>query len=103
MSTLKEMREWFLNFINLPSKVSLPLIATVAILMLAYIVNHLRIEGQLRTISELQNEVKELRYESITTSSELMNMSKQSEVIRRVEAEGLELKELTEPPRILKK
>lgn len=58
-------------------------------------------EGDLRRISELTSEIKELRYESISTSAELMNMSKQSEVIRRVEAEGLNLKELTEPPRIL--
>ena len=66
-----------------------------------YITNHLCVESDLREIAELTNEIKELRYESISTSSELMNMSKQSEVIRRVEAEGLGLKELTEPPRIL--
>ncbi len=103
MAGLKDARDKIADLLNLPKQVSLKTVVTVVLLMLFYIVNRLNIEDQLRTISELRTEVKELRYESITTSSELMNISKQSEVIRRVEAEGLELKELTEPPRILKK
>ena len=59
-------------------------------------------ERKIRTIDDLTSEIKELRYEQITTSAELMNMSKQSEVLRRTQAEGLGLKELTEPPRIIK-
>ncbi len=88
--------------LHLPSFVSPRLCALVVVLTVLYIINRLNIEDRLRRISELTDEVKELRYEAITTSSELMNMSKQSEVLRRIEAEGLDLKELTEPPRILK-
>ncbi len=46
----------------------------------------------------LEKELKELRFESITTASDLMYMSKQSEVVKRVEKEGLDLIESTEPP-----
>ncbi len=73
----------------------------VAGLTFIYINFQLEAEKNLRRLSDLNKEIKELRYESITTSAELMNMSKQSEVLRRVEAEGLDLKELTEPPRLL--
>ena len=60
-------------------------------------------EARVRRISDLTKEIKELRYEHITTQSELMNMSKQSEVLRRTEAENLGLHELTEPPRIVER
>lgn len=73
----------------------------VTLLVFLYITNHLSVDKNLRRLSELTSEIKELRYESITTSAELMNMSKQSEVLRRIDNEGLDLKELTEPPRIL--
>lgn len=73
----------------------------IVALVFLYITNHISVEKDLKLISDLQNEIKDLRNESITTSSELMNMSKQSEVFRRVQAEGLGLKEQTEPPRII--
>jgi len=73
----------------------------IVALVFLYITNHISVEKDIKRISELKNEIKDLRYESITTSSELMNMSKQSEVYRRVQAEGLGLKEQTEPPRII--
>ena len=73
----------------------------VGVLIFIYITNRLDTERQLRRIDDLNAEIKEMRYEHITTQSQLMNMSKQSEVLRRVELEGLELKELTEPPRII--
>jgi len=56
------------------------------------------LQNELYTLSR---EVKELRYEAITTSSDLMSMSKQSEVLDKIRARGVELNELTEPPRVL--
>lgn len=87
--------------LNLPKQLSFKMCVVIFLLLVAYVCQHSNIERQLREISDLTKEVKELRYEQITISSELMNMGKQSEVVRRVEAEGLGLKELTEPPRIL--
>lgn len=97
--------KWLQRLSN--GQVSLPLDFTpghlvfIAFLIFIYITNNLDTERKLRAINDLQSEIKELRYEHITTQSQLMNMSKQSEVLRRVEDEGLGLKELTEPPRIV--
>jgi len=73
------------------------------LLLILYITHNNCVERDLRRVSELKTELKDLRYQAITSSSELMNMSKQSEVARRINAEGLQLHELTEPPRIIVK
>ena len=46
----------------------------------------------------MEQEVRELRFESITHAAQLMFMSKQSEVKKRVNKEGLNLQESKEPP-----
>jgi len=48
---------------------------------------------------ELSKEISELRSQAITISSELMFISKQSEVAKLVELRGIGLKESVEPPR----
>ncbi len=72
-----------------------------AILGFLYISNHYKVERLQNKLYVLSREVKELRYEAITTSSELMSMSKQSEVLEKMRARGVDLNELTEPPRVL--
>ena len=66
-----------------------------------YIRNHYKVENLQRELYSLNNQVKELRYEALTTSSELMSMSKPSEVLEKVKKQGIALEELDEPPRIL--
>ncbi len=66
-----------------------------------YISNHYTVERLQNELYMLNREVKELRYEAVTTSSDLMSMSKQSEVLERMRARGVELNELTKPPRVL--
>ena len=66
-----------------------------------YISNHYKVEGLQKELYTLSREVKELRYEAITTSSDLMSMSKQSEVLEKMRARGVNLNELTEPPRVI--
>lgn len=78
-------------------------VAFCILLVIIYITHNNYVERDLNRVSKLKTEIKGLRYQSITLSSELMNMSKQSEVARRVNAEGLQLHELTEPPRIVSK
>lgn len=80
----------------------LPFGLFLAFFAFLYIGNHYRMEEQMREIAVLNKELKSLRYEAITTSSELMYMSKQSEVLKRVREKNLGLEELTEPPRRLK-
>lgn len=76
----------------------LPFIIFLVVLGIFYISNRYRSERVYRDMVGLEKELKELRFESITTASDLMYMSKQSEVVKRVKSEGLELIEATEPP-----
>jgi hypothetical protein len=76
-------------------------VAFVVFLGVLYIGNRYQMEHLLDRQAELLNELRDLKYESITTSSELMNMSKQSEVMERVRREGIELEVLKTPPRKL--
>lgn len=71
------------------------------VLTIIYITNTNSIERDLRRINDLSAEIKDLEYEDITTSSKLMDISKQSNVLQRVNQADLGLQELTEPPRIL--
>ncbi len=72
------------------------------ILMVIYIANKFHAEYTLRNNVRLQDEVNELRAESITTAAELMFMSRQSQVFRMVQEQGLELKESRVPPKMIK-
>ncbi|NPA37719.1 MAG: hypothetical protein GXO47_12820 [Chlorobi bacterium] len=73
----------------------------LAVLGFFYIMNHHEVERMQKELHSLNEEVKELRFEAVTTSSELMSMSKPSEVLRRMKKMGVEMEELKEPPRIL--
>lgn len=63
-----------------------------------YIANRFHAEKTIRRIDQLQDEVKELRSEAMSTSAELMYISKQSTVQRLVKERALGLNELKEPP-----
>ncbi len=70
------------------------LISTLAIL---YIGNARYAERQLRKINEIQSRLKQLRWEYMSTTSDLMFKSKQTEVAKLVAPLGLE--ELKQPPK----
>jgi hypothetical protein len=72
------------------------------ILAITYIANRFHAEYILRKTINLENEMNELRSESITTSSELMFSSRQSQVYKMVSEAGLELKESVVPPTKIK-
>lgn len=76
----------------------LPFILFLVSLGIFYISNRYKSERVYRDMVSLEKELKDLRFESITTASDLMYMSKQSEVVKRVKNEGLNLIESTEPP-----
>lgn len=63
-----------------------------------YIANGYSTEKLYKKKTQMERDVRELRFESITTASQLMFMSKQSEVKKRVHQEGLNLQESKEPP-----
>ncbi len=80
----------------------LPFVLYITFLAFLYIGHQYKIESLLSRLTEVNKELRELKSEAITTSSELMFISKQSQVYKRVKEEGLGLEPLSEPPRLLK-
>lgn len=79
-----------------------PYILFLAFLAVFYIGNRYRYEKLVKKEKKLQIEVRNLRAESITTASQLMFISKQSEVARLCDERNLGLKESVVPPRKIK-
>ncbi len=79
----------------------LPFILFLTVLAVLYIGNRYHAEKMVRNISEIEIEVKNLRAEQITIASELMNISKPSEVSAIVNEKNLGLKPSFEPPKKL--
>ncbi len=77
---------------------NLPFILFLTVVGALYIANRFHAEKIIRQSDILKEEVRELRSEAIATTSELMYISRQSQVTRLVNQRGLQLKELKEPP-----
>jgi hypothetical protein len=91
------------NVLNKESVTSqIPYIFFLAFLAIIYIANRYRYEKLVREGQALQVEVKNLRAESITTASQLMFISTQSQVSRLVQEKGLGLEESVVPPKKIK-
>ena len=73
-------------------------VALVTLLLAVYIGNRFHAERITRETTKLLREVKDLRAESLSTSADLMYVSRQSEVIRLVREKGINLEELKTPP-----
>jgi cell division protein FtsL len=73
-------------------------ILLLTLLAAIYIGNRFHAEKVTREMTKLQREVKELRAESLSTSADLMFLSRQSEVYKLVKEKGLNLEELKVPP-----
>ena len=63
-----------------------------------YISNGYSTEKLHRKRIALEKEVSDLRFESISAAANLMQIRRQSEVLKRVRQEGLTLEESKEPP-----
>jgi hypothetical protein len=75
---------------------NIPFLLYVAVLAIIYIGNTYYSEKTFKEIEKTKNELKELRFQYLTTKSNLMFFSKQSEIAGRVEKFGL--KQSTTPP-----
>ncbi|HEY4797702.1 MAG TPA: FtsL-like putative cell division protein [Bacteroidia bacterium] len=86
------------NFLSKDNVIrQLPFIIFLTLIGLCYIANGYYAEKSVREISRINAELKELKSEYITTKSELMFMSNQSEVARS--SASLGLKESVVPPK----
>ncbi len=75
----------------------IPFVFYVALLIVFYIANTYYAEKKIIEIEKIKKELKELRSENITSKSNRMYYSRQSEVIKRIEPYGI--KESLIPPR----
>lgn len=75
----------------------LPFVFFLTFLGICYIANGYQAEKVIRQLYKTNNDLKELRSEYITTKSDLMIISKQSQVATSTASMGL--KELTSPPK----
>lgn len=77
----------------------LPYMLYLCLLALIYIANGYLAEDTVRKLNSANKEVKELRSEYITTKSELMYKSKQSQLAEFIVEKGMGLEESYEPPK----
>ena len=75
---------------------NLPFVLFLVFLAVLHIANNHLAETYARRITKTEKEVKQLRWQYMTTTSSLMQKSKQSEVAKLVSMQGL--KELRIPP-----
>ncbi|MFO7938867.1 MAG: FtsL-like putative cell division protein [Bacteroidales bacterium] len=76
----------------------LPFFLFLAFMALFYIANRYHAEKIVGQSTRLEQQMKEYRAKSMSISSELMFLSKQSGVMQMIEHKGLGLKESVEPP-----
>lgn len=75
----------------------IPFIAFVALLAILYIANRHYAERTVRQIDHLSKEVKEMNWDYKSLSADLMKLTTQSEIAKRVDTMGL--KERKAPPK----
>ncbi len=76
-----------------------PFLLFLAGLAFIYITNDYVLENKVRQITKIEREIKDLRYEYISVKSDLMTLSKQSQLAKRLESIGI--KETNEPVKTL--
>lgn len=74
------------------------LLIMIAGLTIFYVDNRYYCETQMAKEIELEKKIKDIKYESLTISSELMQISRQSSVLKTVNDSGLNLIETISPP-----
>ncbi|MCK4923282.1 MAG: hypothetical protein KAS71_19680 [Bacteroidales bacterium] len=77
----------------------LPFVLFLVFLALIYISNRYHAESIRKDREILRNEINELRSEAVFVSSELMKLSRQTEVAEEVRERGLKLEESVDPPK----
>ena len=79
------------------------MIVLIVILLFFYISNRYTCAIKLREIDRLQEQLKEVKYESLSISAQLTGNTRPSQVEELVKRQGLELEKAKTPPYKLKK
>ena len=77
------------------------LLIMIAVLTFLYVDNRFYCETQLAHEIDLKKKIEDLKYESLSISAELMEISRQSSVIKKVNESGLDLVESIAPPTVI--
>lgn len=80
-----------------------PYMLFIAFLMMIYIGNVFKMQQLHRYHGRLSTEVKELRAKSLTISSQRVDATRQSQIIKELEARGIDLRESLVPPKVISK
>lgn len=78
-----------------------PLLILIAFLAFLYVDNRYYSETQLSKVLKLKREIQDIKYESLTISAELMEISRQSNVRKMIKERGLTLSESNTPPVVI--
>jgi hypothetical protein len=74
------------------------LIGLIAFLTFMYVDNRFYCETQMSRVIELKKKIKDVKYESLTVSAQLMEISRQSSILKLLNEKGLDLKVIETPP-----
>ena len=77
------------------------LLIMMAALTFLYVDNRYYCETQLAKEINLKKKIQDAKYESLTISADLMQISRQSNVMKKVNESGLKLIESTTPPIVI--
>ena len=78
------------------------LLIMIAALTFLYVDNRYYCETQLAKEIDLKKKIQDVKYESLTISAELMEISRQSNVMNKVNENGINLVQSTTPPIVIK-
>ena len=79
------------------------LIGLIALLMFLYVDNRFYCETQQSRVIELKKKIKDVKYESLTVSADLMEVSRQTSILKLVKAKNIDLKVAETPPVVLER
>ena len=77
------------------------LLIMIAALTFLYVDNRFYCETRLAKEIDLKKKIQDVKYESLTISAELMEISRQSNVMNKVNESGINLIQSTTPPIVL--
>lgn len=77
------------------------LLIMIAVMLFMYVDNRYYSETQLAKEIELKKKIQDVKYESLTISAELMEISRQSNVLRMINERGIPLVETSTPPIVI--
>lgn len=72
-------------------------ILAILIIMFVFINHRYTVMGKMTTLEKAQRELKDAKFEALTISAKLTEASRQTEIEKRIQKEGLDIKISNEP------